>query len=370
MHAGDVDLKLLEPFTLGPLELPNRLVMAPLTRNRAPGGVPNEMMATYYAQRASAGLIVTEGTQIEPLGQGYQDTPGIYSDEHREGWKRVTDAVHRAGGRIFAQLWHVGRVSHSYYHGQKPVAPSALAPSSGMAYTPEGLKPFETPRALTIDEIRRVVDAYRHAATIAKQASFDGVELHGANGYLIDQFLQSGSNTRTDEYGGRVENRARFLLDVVDAVKEVWGDGRTGVRLSPGGGMNGMHDSNPVETFRYAARRLSEVSGLGYLHVVEAPVPAPGPDERAVCATELLRPEFKGTLISTGGYTVASAEHALETGKADLIGFGRLFIANPDLPERIRTGAPLNQPLVETFYTPGEQGYTDYPSLTEAHAER
>jgi N-ethylmaleimide reductase len=360
-------MKLLETYELGPLHLPNRMVMAPLTRNRAPGGVPNEMMATYYAQRAPAGLIVTEGTQIAPLGQGYQDTPGIYTDEQRAGWKRVTDAVHGAGGRIFAQLWHVGRISHSYYHGQTPVAPSAVAPSSGMAYTPEGLKPFETPRALTTDDIREVVEGYRHAARIAKEAAFDGVEIHGANGYLIDQFLQSGSNTRTDEYGGRVENRARFLLEVVDAVKGIWGDGRVGVRLSPGGGMNGIHDANPVETFRYAARRLSEVRGLAYLHVVEAPVPAPGPDERAVCATELLRPEFKGTLISTGGYTVESAEHALEKGKADLIGFGRLFIANPDLPERIRTGAPLNEPQVETFYSPGDQGYTDYPTMEEAH---
>jgi N-ethylmaleimide reductase len=360
-------MKLLEPYRLGPLTLPNRMVMAPLTRNRAPGGIPNEMMADYYAQRASAGLIVSEGTQISPLGQGYQDTPGIYSDEHRDGWRRVTDAVHEAKGRIFAQLWHVGRVSHSYYHGQTPVAPSAIAPE-GKAYTPEGMKPYETPRALTTNEVHEIVDQFKHAAKIAKDANFDGVEIHAANGYLIDQFLQSGSNQRTDEYGGSVENRSRFLFEIVDAVKSVWGDGRVGVRLSPGNGMNGIHDANPEETFTYVARRLNDVPGLAYLHVVEAPVPSEGPDDHAVCATDMLRPVFKGTLISTGGYTPETAEHALEKGRADLIGFGKLFIANPDLPERIRTGAPLNDPDTKTFYTPGEHGYVDYPSLEPAHA--
>jgi N-ethylmaleimide reductase len=362
-------MKLLDAYKLGPLTLPNRLVMAPLTRNRAPGGVPNETMATYYAQRASAGLIVTEGTQIEPIGQGYQDTPGIYSEEQRDGWKRVTDAVHRAGGRIFAQLWHVGRVSHSYYHGQRPVAPSAIAPE-GKAYTPEGMKPYETPRPLSTDEVRKVIAAFRHAATIAKEAGFDGVEIHGANGYLVDQFLQSYSNTRTDEYGGEVENRARFLVEVTTEVQQVWGDQRVGVRLSPGGGANGIHDANPSDTFTYAARRLSELGSLAYLHVVEAPVPTTGPDDHAICATALVRPAFKGTLISTGGYTPETAERAIEKGHADLIGFGRLFIANPDLPERLRIGAPLNQPDVETFYTPGEHGYIDYPSLEEASAGR
>jgi N-ethylmaleimide reductase len=361
-------VKLLEPYQLGPLTLPNRLVMAPLTRNRSPGGVPNEMVARYYEQRASAGLIVSEGTQIDPVGQGYQDTPGIYSEEQREGWRRVTDAVHKAGGRIFAQLWHVGRVSHSFYHGQTPVAPSAIAPESGKAYTPEGMKPYETPRALSIDEVREMVGKFRHSATIAKEANFDGVEIHGANGYLIDQFLQSGSNARTDEYGGSLENRARFLIEVATAVKEVWGDQRVGVRLSPGGGTNGIHDANPVETFTYAAERLTELGGLAYLHVVEAPVATGGPDDHAVCATDLVRPVYKGTLISTGGYTVETAERAVEKGRADLIGFGRLFIANPDLPERIRTGAPLNEPNAETFYTPGERGYVDYPSLETANA--
>jgi N-ethylmaleimide reductase len=361
-------MKLLEPYPLGRLTLPNRLVMAPLTRNRAPGGVPNALMARYYAQRATAGLIVTEGTQISPLGQGYQDTPGIYTLEQRDGWRRVTDAVHEAGGRIFAQLWHVGRISHSFYHGQRPVAPSAVGPDAGQAYTPEGMKPYETPHALTTDEIHDVIAAFRHAATIAKEANFDGVELHGANGYLVDQFLQTGANRRTDEYGGSLANRARFLLQVTDAILNVWQDRRVGVRLSPGGGVNGIHDANPVETFGYVAEQLATLTQLAYLHVVEAPVPTSGPDDHKVCATELMRAKFPGTLISTGGYSPETAERAVEKNLADLIGFGRLFIANPDLPERLGTGAPLNEPHSETFYSPGEHGYTDYPSLEEAHA--
>lgn len=359
-------MKLLEPYQLGPLTLPNRLVMAPLTRNRAPGCVPNDLMATYYVQRASAGLIISEGTQIEPFGQGYQDTPGIYSPEQREGWRRITDAVHRAGGRIFAQLWHVGRISHSYYHGRAPVAPSALVPDRGQAYTPQGLKPYEVPHALTVDEIHEIVAAYRHAAKIAKDAGFDGVELHAANGYLIDQFLESGSNIRTDEYGGSVENRARFLLEVTAAVQGVWEEQRVGVRLSPAAAANGIHDANPSETFRWVARALDQLAQpLAYLHVVEAPVPTSGPDDHETCATELLRPVFSGTLISTGGYSPESAERALESKRADLIGFGKLFIANPDLPERVRAAAQLNAPDVKTFYAPGEHGYTDYPALTQ-----
>jgi N-ethylmaleimide reductase len=325
-------------------------------------------MATYYAQRASAGLIISEGTQIEPLGQGYQDTPGIYTAEQRAGWHRVTAAVHLAGGRIFAQLWHVGRISHSFYHGRTPVAPSAVVPDGGQAYTPEGMKPYETPHALTTDEIRKLIDAYRHAATIAKEAEFDGVEIHGANGYLIDQFLQTGANRRTDVYGGSVENRARFLVEVLAAVQGVWKEERVGVRLSPAGGVNGIHDANPVETFGYVAEQLDRLDRLAYLHIVEAPVPTSGPDDHKVCATELVRPKFRRTLISTGGYMPETAERAVQKGLADLIGFGRLFIANPDLPERLRTGAPLNAPNAETFYTPGEEGYTDYPSLETVNA--
>jgi N-ethylmaleimide reductase len=360
-------MKLLEPYRLGPLSLPNRMVMAPLTRSRAPRCVPNEMLARYYAQRASAGLIVSEGTQVARLGQGYQDTPGIYSDEQRDEWRRVTDAVHGANGRIFAQLWHVGRVSHSSYHGQTPVAPSAIAPV-GKAYTPKGMEPCETPRALTTDEVRELVEHFHHAATIAKDANFDGVELHAANGYLIDQFLQSGTNLRTDRYGGSLENRARFLFELVDAVQGVWGDGRVGVRVSPGGAMNGIHDANPEETFTFVARKLNEVPDLAYLHVVEEPVPSEGPDDHGMCASPMLRAVFDGTLISTGGYQPATAEHALQKGLADLIGFGRLFIANPDLPERIRSSAPLNEPDTKTFYSSGEHGYIDYPTLKPAHA--
>ncbi|MFL5561562.1 MAG: alkene reductase [Gemmatimonadaceae bacterium] len=356
--------KLLEPYRIGPLALPNRMVMAPLTRNRAPRCVPNDLMAKYYVQRASAGLIISEATQVDPRGQGYQDTPGIHSLEQRDAWRRVTDAVHRAGGRIFAQLWHVGRISHSYYHGMAPVAPSAIVPDRGMAYTPIGMKPYETPHALTTTEIGEIVNAYRIGATNAKDAGFDGVEVHGANGYLIDQFLQSGSNTRDDEYGGSVENRARFLFEVIAAVQRVWTEQRVGVRLSPGSGVNGIHDANPVETFSYVADRLTALAApLAYVHVIEAPVPTAGLDDHEQCSTELIRAHFNGTLISTGGYAPDSGERALEKGSADLIGFGKLFIANPDLPERVRRGAPLNTPDVTTFYAPGEHGYTDYPSL-------
>jgi N-ethylmaleimide reductase len=320
------------------------------------------MMVTYYVQRASAGLIVSEGTQISPLGQGYQDTPGIYTAEQRDGWRGVTVAVHEAGGRIIAQLWHVGRVSHSYYHGRTPVAPSAVAPAGRKAYTPQGLVPYETPHALTTAEVRGVVEEYRHAAGVAREAGFDGVEIHGANGYLVDQFLQSGTNHRTDEYGGPAENRARFLLEVVDALTSVWGSERVGVRLSPGGTTNGIQDDNPEETYTYAARRLDAL-GLMYLHVVEAPVGTSGPDDRQLCATELVRPVYRGPLISTGGYTIETAERALEKGSADLIGFGRLFIANPDLPERVRVGAELNEPDRSTFYSGGARGYIDYHAL-------
>lgn len=356
---------LLAPFTLGALVLPNRLVMAPMTRNRAPGGVPNDRMAAYYAQRAGAGLIVTEGTQIAPVAQGYQDTPGIYSDDHRKGWSRITGAVHAEGGRIFAQLWHVGRVSHSHYHGMQPVAPSPIPPP-GKAYIPSGSLPYETPHELTATEIEEVVSQFRHAAAIAREAGFDGVEIHGANGYLIDQFLRSGSNQRRDAYGGSVENRCRFLLEVTRASMEVWDTGRVGVRLSPGGTTNGAVDDDPVTTFSAAISALDQIRGLGYLHIVEAPVGTSGPDERAICSTEMARPLFRGPLISTGGYTPQSGEHVLETHCADLIGFGRLYIANPDLAERVRVAAPLNQPDRTTFYTPSDHGYLDYPSLAAA----
>ena len=355
-------MRLLEPYRLGDLELANRIVMAPMTRNRAPGCVPNERMARYYAQRATAGLIVSEGTQIAAVAQGYQDTPGIYTGEQLVGWRRITDAVHGAGGRIFAQLWHVGRVSHSHYHGLRPVAPSPIPPP-GKAYIPEGSLPYETPHALTISEIRDVVQQFRHAARVARDAGFDGVEIHGANGYLIDQFLRSGTNQRADEYGGSVENRCRFLLEVTHAVLDIWKDQRVGVRLSPGGTTNGAVDENPVSTFSAAISALDEIGGLAYLHIVEAPIGTSGPDERAVCATELARSLYHGTLITTGGYTPEAAEHLLEKKCADLVGFGRLFIANPDLVARIRRHAALNEPDRSTFYTRGDHGYLDYPAL-------
>ena len=355
-------MRLLEPYRLGDLELPNRIVMAPMTRNRAPGGVPNERMARYYVQRATAGLIVSEGTQIAAVAQGYQDTPGIYTDEQLGAWRRVTDAVHAAGGRIFAQLWHVGRVSHSYYHGLRPVAPSPIPPP-GKAYIPDGPLPYETPHALTITEIRDVVEQFRHAARVARDARFDGVEIHGANGYLIDQFLRSGTNQRTDEYGGSVENRCRFLVEVTRAVIEIWSDHRVGVRLSPGGTTNGAVDEDPVSTFSAAISALDAIGDLAYLHIVEAPVGTSGPDERAVCATELGRSLYHGSLVTTGGYTPDAAEHLVEKECADLVGFGRLFIANPDLVARIRRHAPLNEPDRSTFYTRGDHGYLDYPQL-------
>jgi N-ethylmaleimide reductase len=355
-------MRLLEKYQLGNLTLANRIVMAPMTRNRAPGAVPNERMAAYYAQRASLGLIVSEGTQVTAVGQGYQDTPGIYTGAQREGWRNVTNAVHAGGGHIVAQLWHVGRVSHSYYHGMVPVAPSPIPPP-GKAYIPEGPLPYETPHALEVKEIAEIVGQFRHAATIAREAGFDGVEIHGANGYLIDQFLRSGTNQRVDQYGGSIENRCRFLLEVTHAVMDVWDDRRVGVRLSPGGTTNGAVDEDPVATFSGAISALEQLSALAYLHIVEAPVGTSGPDERAVCATELARSLYTGTLISTGGYSPESAEHALQRQAADLIGFGRLSIANPDFVERVRLGAAFNEPDRQTFYSRADHGYLDYPTL-------
>ena len=351
---------LLEPYRLGPITLPTRMVMCPLTRNRAPGGLPNALMVQYYTQRATAGLIVTEGTQVSALGQGYQDTPGIYTDEQRDGWRLITDAVHHAGGRIFAQLWHVGRMSHSYYHGQQPIAPSPIPPA-GKAYTPDGPKDYEVPHALTTDEIRGVVGDFRRGAQVAHEAGFDGVEIHGANGYIVDQFLQTGSNQRTDEYGGTPAARTRFLMEVLDAVTSIWPTDRVGVRIAPAGGAGGIHDSDPVETFTHVARALDS-RGLAYVHVVEAPVGTNSPDERNVCSTELVREAYSGTLITAGGYTPESGERALQRHAADLIAFGRLFIANPDLVARVRHGAPLNEPDRTTFYTSGPHGYVDYPA--------
>lgn len=357
------DLNLLSPVKLGRYELPNRLVMAPLTRNRAGGGnVPHEMNAIYYAQRATAGLIVTEATQVSPQGIGYPATPGIHSAEQVEGWKLVTKAVHDRGGRIFLQLWHVGRISHPSLqpNGALPVAPSAIAPR-GMASTYQGEQPFVTPRALETEEIPGIVDAYRQGAKNALAAGFDGVEIHGANGYLIDQFLQDGTNQRTDQYGGSIENRARFLMEVVDAVVGVCVGDRVGLRISPSGTFNDMSDSNSAALFSYVAAALNQFD-LAYLHVVEPRTSNSAP-EVANLGAQHLRPIFKNTLISAGGYDLGTGNQAIAAGYADLIAYGRLYIANPDLAERFANNAPLNAYDRSTFYGGTEKGYIDYPAL-------
>lgn len=348
---------LFTPVQVGPYTLPNRIVMAPMTRNRAgAGNVPTDLMTVYYTQRSSAGLIVTEATQVAQEGQGYISTPGIHSDEQIEGWRKVTDAVHARGGRIFLQLWHVGRVSHFLFqpNGGAPVAPSAI-PLEGSTFTPEGPKPFSAPRALETAEIPGVVAQYADGARRALAAGFDGVEIHGANGYLIDQFLRDGTNHRTDVYGGPVENRARFLLEVTAAVVGVWGADRVGVRLSPTGAFNGMSDSDPAKTFGYAVRELDRF-GLAYLHVVE-PLGSPEP-----LVAPRLREAFRGPFILNGGFERETSSAALLEGRADLISFGSLYLANPDLPERFAEGAPLNTPDRTTFYGGDHRGYTDYPT--------
>lgn len=359
-------LDLFTPIRLGSAELRNRIVMAPMTRNRAGAGqVPTEMVATYYAQRASAGLIVTEGAQVSPRGVGYPNTPGIHTGEQVAGWRRVTGAVHARGGKVFLQLWHVGRISHPSLQpdGAAPVAPSAIAPE-GQVYTYDGPKPFETPRALVLDEIPIVIGEFVHGARMAKRAGFDGVEIHGANGYLVDQFLQDNTNRRTDIYGGSVENRARFLLEVTEAVAGVWGAGHVGVRLSPRGTFNSMDDSNRKETFSYAVKQLSRF-GLAYLHFVD---PVSGPMAESSVGDERLLPHlrtlFDGPVIANGGYDRDTANAAIASGEADLVSFGSLFISNPDLPARFAAGAPLAEADRSSFYGGGERGYTDYPTWT------
>lgn len=354
---------LLSSFQLGPNRLANRMVMAPMTRSRAgEGNTPTPLTATYYRQRASAGLILTEATQVSPQGVGYPSTPGIHSEEQVAAWRQVTEAVHAEGGKIFLQLWHVGRISHPSMQpgGELPVAPSAIQPQ-GTVYTATGPQPFVTPRALETAEIPGVVEQFAQGARRALEAGFDGVEIHGANGYLIDQFLRDGTNHRTDAYGGSVENRARFLLEVTEAVVGVWGADRVGVRLSPTGAFNDMSDSDPEATFGYAAEVLGRL-GLAYLHVV-----APGsidPSTRDHSIAWLLRRNFGagGTFMINGGFTQETGEAALASGLADLVSFGALFLANPDLPERFAEGAALNAPDPSTFYMGGERGYVDYPT--------
>jgi len=347
---------LFDPLTLGDLVLPNRIIMAPLTRSRAGASrIPNALMAEYYVQRASAGLIISEATAVDPMGIGYADTPGIWSHEQVAGWKLVTRAVHDAGGRIFLQLWHVGRISDPFFlDGKLPVAPSAIA-AEGHVSLLRPQRPFVTPRALDRDEIPGIVEAYRRGAANALEAGFDGVELHGANGYLLDQFLQDGTNRRTDDYGGPVENRARLMLETIDAAISVWGPGRVGLHLAPRGDSHTMSDSNPSQTFGYVARETGRRK-LAFLLARETLGPGRlGPE---------LKKTFGGPFIANHGLTPADATALLAKGEADATGFGVLFIANPDLPQRIATGTPLNTPDQTTFYTGGAHGYTDYPALS------
>lgn len=335
--------------------------MAPLTRMRAPNSVPTSLMATYYAQRASAGLIISEATPISPQGVGYPATPGIYTTQQVLAWQQSTEAVHAQNGHIFLQLWHVGRISHPDFHdGALPVAPSAIAPQ-GNAITPTGLKAFVTPRALATDELPEIVKDYRRATKNAIAAGFDGVEIHSANGYLLDQFLRDGTNKRTDEYGGSFENRARLLLDVAKSVVDVCGAKRVGIRLSPSGTFNDMSDSNPESFFTYLLGELSQL-GLAYLHIVDA-LEGDIRHGAKVVNLDILRKAYQGTLIVCGGYDQIRAEQTIAEGKADAVAFGQLYIANPDLVERFKLNAPLNEPDVDTFYGGDIKGYTDYPSL-------
>ncbi len=357
------------PLTLGPLTLPNRLVMAPLTRSRAADNdVPSDLAVTYYTQRATAGLIISEATQISAQGKGYPKTPGIFTEDQIAGWRKVTDSVHAAGGRIFLQMWHVGRISHpsTQANSELPVAPSAIKPS-GKIFTVTGEQEFVTPRALETSELPGIIQQYATGAQNAKDAGFDGVEVHGANGYLLDQFLRDSTNQRTDEYGGSAQNRARLLLEVTEAVIKVWGADRVGARLSPYSEFNDIRDSAPVETFTYVAQKLRDLS-LIYLHVIE-PVHADHmmsmPQSETQPIAPILREAFGGTFMLNGGYDKETGMAAIESGDADLIAFGVPFIVNPDLVRRYRIDAPLNTPDQSTFYAGGAGGYIDYPALAD-----
>lgn len=356
--------QLFQPTRIGDIEVANRIVMAPLTRSRADeahGDIPGSAMnVDYYRQRSGAGLIISEGTQVSPVGKGYMATPGIYSDAQVEGWKPITQAVHDAGSKIIAQIWHVGRITHpDLTGGANPVAPSAIQPKV-VAYTHNGKVDVPVPHALTTAEIKDVVQQFRQAAANAKRAGFDGVEIHGANGYLVDQFIRDGANQRSDEYGGSIENRCRFALEVVDACVAEIGAGRVGIRLSPLTPFNDLADSNPQAVFGYLVEELNK-RGIAFIHFIEGatggPRDLPGFDYAAA------RQTFKGTYIANNGYDRQMAIDAIESGTADVIAFGRLFISNPDLVERLKLDAALNTPNPSTFYTPGPVGYTDYPTL-------
>jgi N-ethylmaleimide reductase len=352
---------LFSPIELGNLKLPNRIIMAPLTRNRAAeGNVPQAINVEYYRQRASAGLIISEGSQISPQGLGYPGTPGIHSEAQVEGWKKVTDAVHKAGGKIFCQLWHVGRISHTSLqtNGELPVAPSALKPS-GQIFTYTGLQDFETPRALATEEIPGIVADYVSAAQNAKRAGFDGVEIHSANGYLLDQFIRDSTNQRQDQYGGSIDNRMRLLMEVTEHVVAVWGKNLVGVRLSPENSFNDMNDSNPQQTFNAVANRLSDFP-LAYLHILEGDMMT---GERQLDYMAL-RKCFNGYYMANNGYELESGNAALAEGRADMVAYGKWFIANPDLPYRFANKLPLNTPDSATFYGGDEKGYIDYTNAS------
>ena len=353
---------LYDPIVLGDMKLSNRVFMAPLTRNRAtPNGVPGQWASTYYSQRASAGLIVTEATQISPMGKGYINTPGIHSEEQIAGWKSVVDAVHGKGGRIFLQLWHVGRISHSSLlpGNASPVAPSAIRAQS-QTVLETGFVDVSEPRALSLTEIRSTIEDYGRAASNAKAAGFDGVEIHAANGYLIDQFLRSKSNARTDTYGGSAANRVRCLGEVLDAVLNVWEPGHVGVRISPLGTFNDMGDANPEETFACVVDVLNR-HRPGYLHVVEDTIDETSPFEHKADFFRRLRSAWKGIYVANGGYDAERGERAILEGSADAVAYGRLFLANPDLPTRLSRRGPLNVPDTGSFYGGDEHGYIDYP---------
>src|SRR6202047_3756362 len=359
--------KLFEPFQLGPITLPNRLVMAPLTRNRAVDGlVPSPLAVEYYGQRASAGLLITEASQVSQQGQGYQDTPGIYSKEQVAGWRKVTGRVHARGGRIFLQLWHVGRISHTSLqaNGSAPVGPSAIR-AKGKTFVGGAFTDISEPRALELSEIPGIIESFRRGAANALEAGFDGVEIHGANGYLLDQFARDGANKRTDAYGGAIENRAKLMLEVAKAVSAEAGAERTGIRISPVTPANDITDSNPQPLFDYIVDHLNALR-LVYIHVIEGATG--GPRDVAPFDYGSLRKRFKGAYVANNGYDLDLANKVLAAGEADLIAFGKLFIANPDLVERLKRGAPLNAPDKATFYGGGAKGYTDYPALEAADA--
>ena len=346
---------LFDPLIAGDFHLRNRIILSPLTRARASAGrVPNDLMAEYYAQRSGAGLIITEATSVTPMGVGYESTPGIWSDVQVEGWKKITAAVHAKGGLIVLQLWHVGRISDpSLLGGALPVAPSAIAPPGNVNLL-RPVRPFVVPRALDLDEIPGIVDAYAKGALNAKRAGFDGVEIHGANGYLLDQFLQTGSNHRVDRYGGSVESRVRLMLEVTDACIAVWGASRIGMHLAPRCDVHGMGDANPAETFGYVAKALGE-RRIAFLCAREKP----GPDSLGPALKRI----FGGVYIANQGFTQELAQEWLDAGNADAVAFGTSYLANPDLPNRFAKNAPLNTPITETFYAKGPLGYTDYPTL-------